>query len=124
MTDYKHFYHPEYANYYKTSQGRIYNSKSGRELKCTITKGYTRISIRPKEKNPITIPAHVFIWEAYNKKETHKLYDIIHIDGNKLNNKPRNLKQVITKSSNPSNTQRKILATNTKTGVGRKFDST
>lgn len=123
MTDYKHYCHPECTNYYTTSQGRIYNFKSGRELKGIITKGYTRISIRPKEKNPIGIPAHVFIWEAYNKKEIDKLYDIIHIDGNKLNNKPRNLKQVITKSSNPFNTERKILATNPKTGVVRKFDS-
>ena len=59
----------------------------------------------------------------YNNEETNKYFKIIHIDGNKLNNKPDNLKQVLTESSNPSNIERKILATNLTTGKTRKFDS-
>ena len=117
------YYHPYYVNYFTTDNGRIYNSKTGRELKGTITKnGYNKISIRPKGKNPISLPAHEFIWEAYNNEETNKYFKIIHIDGNKLNNKPDNLKQVLTESSNPSNIERKILATNLTTGKTRKFD--
>ena len=119
----KYFY-PEYKNYYITSKGKIYNSKTEQEIKGMPTKGgYIRISIRPKGKNPISLLAHEFIWEAYNNEETDKYFKIIHIDGDKLNNKPRNVKQVLNESSNPSNIERQILAINLETGVTRKFDS-
>ena len=118
------YYHPAYTRYYATDSGRIYNSKTGRELIGTPTKdGYIRISIRPKGKNPISLPAHEFIWEAYNGKETDKYFKIIHIDGDKLNNEPDNLKQVINKSSNPSSIERKILATNLTTGKTKIYNS-
>ena len=96
-------FHPEYKSYYITCKGKIYNSKTEKELKGTPTKdGYIRISIRPRGKNPISLPAREFIWEAYNNLETHKYHKIIHIDGDKLNNKPRNLKQV-SKEKNIAN---------------------
>ena len=76
-----------------------------------------------KEKKPISLLAHEFIWEAYNNEETDKYFEIIHIDGDKLNNKPTNVKQVLNESSNPSNIERQILAINLETGVTRKFDS-
>ena len=118
------YYHPSYKRFYTTDSGKIYNSKTGRELLGTPTKnGYIQISIRPRGKNPISLPAHEFIWEAYNNEETTKYFKIIHIDGDKLNNEPVNLKQIINKSSNPSNMERQILATNLTTGKTRKFDS-
>lgn len=121
MTEY---YHPEYTSYYATDSGKICSSKTGKELKGTRAKnGYIRISIRPKGKNPISLPAHEFIWEAYQNEGTDKYYDIVHMDGNKINNKPENLKQVITKSSNPTSIERQILATNLATGETRKFES-
>ena len=106
------YYHAEYKNYYITSKGKIFNSERGKELTGTISKnGYIRISIRPRGKNPITsLPAHEFILEAYNNLETDKYHKIIHINGDKLNNKPRNLKQVLSEFSNPSNIERQILA--------------
>lgn len=121
MTEY---YHPEYTSYYATDSGKIYNSKTGRELKGTRTKdGYIRISIRPRGASPISLPAHEFIWEARHKEETNKYFKIIHIDGNKLNNKPDKLKQVLNQSSNPSNIERQILAVSFATGETRKFES-
>ena len=118
------YYHPSYKTFFTTDDGGIYNSKTGRELKGTVTKnGYNKFSIRPKGKNPISLLTHEFIWEAYNNEETNKYFKIIHIDGDKLNNKPDNLKQIINKSSNPDNLERKILAINIITGVTRKFDS-
>ena len=120
----KKYYHPEFTRYYTTDSGQIYNSKTGKELKGTPTKEcYLRISIRPKGKNPISLPAHEFVWEAFNKEETDKYFKIIHIDGNKHNNKPDNLKQIINKSSNPSIIERKILATNLTTGKTKVYDS-
>ena len=69
------YYHPYYVNYFTTDNGRIYSSKTGRELKGTKTKnGYKKISIRPKGQKPINIPSHVFIWEAYDKQETDLYY--------------------------------------------------
>ena len=118
------YYHPSYRSFYTTDSGKIYNSKTERELKGTVTKnGYVRISIRPRGENPISLPAHEFIWEAYNNEEITKYFKIIHIDGDKLNNEPDNLKRVINKSSNPSGLERKILATNLTTGQNKTFDS-
>ena len=118
------YYHPLYKRFYTTDSGKIYNSKTGRELLGTPTKnGFIQISIRPRGKNPISLLAHEFIWESYNNKETTKYFKIIHIDENKLNNEPVNLKQVINKSSNPSNIKKQILATNLTTGKTRTFDS-
>ena len=102
------YYHPSWETFFTTDDGEIYNSKTGRELKGTIAKnGYKRISIRPRAKNPISLLAHEFIWEAYNNKETSPFFKIIHNDGDKLNNKPDNLKQIINKSSNPESQEEK-----------------
>ena len=118
------YYHPSYKSFYTTDSGKIYNSKTGRELKGTVTKnGYLRFSIRPRGENPISLPAHEFIWEAYNNEEIDKYFKIIHTDGDKLNNEPDNLKRVINKSSNPAGIQRKILATNLTTGQNKIYNS-
>ena len=67
--------------------------------------------------------AHVFIWEAFNGEETDKFFKIIHIDGDKLNNRPDNLKRVINESSNPTCQSRKIIATNLATGNNKVYKS-
>ena len=118
------YYHPSWETFFSTDEGKIYNSKTGRELKGTIAKnGYKRISIRPRGKNPISLLAHEFIWEAYNNEETSSFFKIIHIDGNKLNNKPNNLKRVINDSSNPERKERKIISTNLTTGKEEEYES-
>ena len=116
--------HPSYSNFYTTDNGGVYNSKTGKELGNKPSKnGYIRISIRPRGENPISLLKHVFIWEAFNGEETDKYFKIIHIDGDKQNNRPDNLKRVINESSNPVCQSRKIIATNLATGDNKFFNS-
>ena len=116
--------HPSYSNFFTTDNGGVYNSKTGKELGNKPSKnGYIRISIRPRGENPISLLAHEFIWEAFNNEETNKYFRIIHIDGDKLNNRPDNLKRIINDSSNPEGQNRKILATNLTTGERKFFNS-
>ena len=118
------YYHPSFPSFFTTNKGGIYNSRTGKELTGTLSKnGLIRISIRPRGKNPISLLAHEFIWEAFNNEETNKYFKIIHIDGDKQNNEPDNLKQIINDSSNPEGIERKILATNLSTGEDKEYDS-
>ena len=121
MTRYSH---PSYSNFFTTDNGGVYNSKTGKELGNKPSKnGFIRISIRPRGSNPISLLKHEFIWEAFNNEETNKFFKIIHIDGDKQNNRPDNLKRVINESSNPEGQNRKILATNLATGERKFFNS-
>ena len=116
--------HPSYSNFFTTDNGGVYNSRTGKELGNKPSKnGYIRISIRPRGEKAISLLAHVFIWEAFNNEETSKYFKIIHIDGDKLNNRPDNLKRVINESSNPECQSRKIIATNLTTGDNKFFNS-
>ena len=91
------YFHPSYTNYYADKKGNIYNSKTNKQLKGTLTSSGYRISIREKGQNPKSLAAARFIWEAYNNQDTVFPYEkIIHIDGNKLNNKPKNLRMIDT----------------------------
>ena len=116
--------HPSYSNFFTTDNGGVYNSRTGREIGNKPSKnGYIRISIRPRGENPISLLKHEFIWEAFNNEETSKYFKVIHIDGDKLNNRPDNLKRVINESSNPEGQSRKIVATNLATGERKFFNS-
>lgn len=110
------YFHPSFTKYYVTEQGEIYNSKTKRELKGTLTAGGKKISIRHRSKYPMSLAADRFIWEAYNGEDTSYHEKIIHLDGNKLHNKPNNLKMVCDKSWNPGSTEKEIIATNLATG--------
>ena len=121
MTRYSH---PSYSNFFTTDNGGVYNSRTGKELGNKPSKnGYIRISIRPRGENPISLLKHEFIWEAFNNEETSKYFKIIHIDKDKLNNTPSNLKRVINESSNPECQSRKIISTNLTTGDRKFFNS-
>ena len=118
------YYHPSYSNFFTTDNGGVYNSRTGRELGNKPSKnGYIRISIRPRGSNPISLLKHEFIWEAFNNEETNKFFRILHVDGDKQNNRPDNLKRVLNESSNPEGQNRKILATNLSTNEKRFFNS-
>ena len=118
------YYHPSYSRFFTTDNGGVYNSKTGRELGNKPNKnGFVRISIRPRGSNPISLLKHEFIWEAFNNDESSKYFKIIHIDGDKLNNRPDNLKRILNESSNPEFQSRKILATNLATNEKRFFNT-
>lgn len=108
------YFHPSYTNYYVDKKGKIYNSKTNKQLKGTLTSSGYRISIREKGQDPKSLAASRFIWEAFNGEDTSFRYEkIIHIDGNKLNNKPRNLRKIDT-GKLPSQPQ-KLYVTNVAT---------
>ena len=116
--------HLTYSNFFTTDNGGVYNSKTKRELGNKPSKnGFIRISIRPRGSNPISLLKHEFIWEAFNNEETNKFFRILHVDGDKQNNRPDNLKRVLNESSNPEGQNRKILATNLTTNENRFFNS-
>ena len=118
------YFHPSYSRFFTTDNGGVYNSRTKREIGNKPNKnGFIRISIRPRGENPISLLKHEFIWEAFNNEETNKYFRIIHINGDKLNNTPSNLKRVINESSNPEGQNRKILATNLTTNENRFFNS-
>ena len=118
------YFHPSYSRFFTTDNGGVFNSRTGREIGNKPNKnGFVRISIRPRGSNPISLLKHEFIWEAFNNEETNKYFRIIHIDGDKLNNTPNNLKRVFNESSNPEGQNRKILATNLTTNENRFFNS-
>ena len=119
----KMYFHPSFSNYFTTRNGGVYNIKNKKDLGKPSQNGYLRISIRPKGSNSISLLKHEFIWEAFNNEETDKYFKIIHIDGNKLNNRPDNLKRILNESSNPEGESRKIVATNLSTGDNRFFNS-
>lgn len=109
------YFHPSYTKYYVNEEGEIYNSKTNKQLKGTLTSSGYRISIREKGQDPKSLAASRFIWEGYNDQDTsYRFEKIIHIDGNKLNNKPSNLKMVDT-GKLPSQPN-KLFATNIATG--------
>ena len=118
------YYHPSYSRFFTTDNGGVYNSRTGRELGNKPNKnGFVRISIRPRGSNPISLLKHKFIWEAFNNEETDKFFRILHVDGDKQNNRPDNLKRVLNESSNPEGESRKIVATNLTTNENRFFNS-
>ena len=117
------YFHPSFSNYFTTRNGGVYNIKNKKDLGKPSQNGYLRISIRPKGSNSISLLKHEFIWEAFNNEETNKFFKILHIDGNKQNNRPDNLKRVLNESSNPEFQTRKIVATNLSTGDNRFFNS-
>ena len=117
------FFHPTFSNYFTTRNGGVYNIKNKKDLGKPSQNGYLRISIRPKGSNSISLLKHEFIWEAFNNEETNKFFKIIHIDGNKLNNRPDNLKRIFNESSNPEGESRKIIATNLTTGEDKVYQS-
>lgn len=109
------YFHPSYTKYYVNEEGEIYNSKTNKQLKGTLTSSGYRISIREKGQDPKSLAASRFIWEGYNDQDTsYRFEKIIHIDGNKLNNKSSNLKMVDT-GKLPSQPN-KLFATNIATG--------
>lgn len=76
------YFHPSYTNYYIDKKGNIYDSKTNKQVKGTLTSSGYRISIREKGQHPTSIAAARFIWEAYNNQDTSAHYEkIIHIDG-------------------------------------------
>ena len=105
-------YHPIVTNYYLTPDGNIMNSRD-REAKQSLRNDKIVLTIRTNEKNPVKYPVDKFIYEAAVGRNISNYLDIIHINGDKLDNSLSNLKLVVNKSyNNPYKDRVNIIATN------------
>ena len=105
-------FHP-YLNYYLTPDGDIMNSR-GQKAKHTLHNGELVLTVRVnKDRNPVKSPVDKFIYEAAVDRHISNYLDIIHVDGDKLNNSLSNLKLVENNSTkNPYKTRADFIATN------------
>jgi hypothetical protein len=79
-----------YENYSVAEDGRVFNNKTGRELKYTyINTGYRRVGICRNNKQ-IKHLVHRLVAEAYVPNPDNKPC-VNHLDKNKLNNHASNL---------------------------------
>jgi len=85
-----------YTNYYATEDGKVWNEKTGEEVKGFLKKekGYWYLSL-PGHKN---IRKHRFIWESFNGPIPQFMV-INHLDGNKNNNAEKNLELTTPKGN-------------------------
>ena len=105
-------YHPIFTNYYLTPHGNIMNSRD-REVKQSLQNDKMVLTIRTNKKNPVKYPVDKFIYEAAVGRNISNYLDIIHINGDKLDNSLSNLKLVVNKSdNNPYKDRVNIIATN------------
>ena len=105
-------YHPIFTNYYLTPDGNIMNSRD-REAKQSLHNDKMVLTIRTNNKNPVKYPVDKFIYEAAVGRNISNYLDIIHINGDKLDNSLSNLKLVVNKSdNNPYKDRVNIIATN------------
>tara|TARA_R110001599_G_C11885638_1_gene624561 strand:- start:77 stop:571 length:495 start_codon:yes stop_codon:yes gene_type:complete len=105
---------PEYDDYkFDLDLNQVYGIKRNRYLKNTLDKdGYHQVSLR-KNKKGKTYRIHRLVYIIHNPTEDINLFDIDHIDCDKLNNKINNLRKA-TKSDNASNKKTYI---NNKLGI-------
>jgi len=86
---------PDYEGLYKfdTNLYKVYNIKTNRYLKNTLThKGYHQLTLM-KNKIGTTFGIHKLVYLVNNPTENINGYVINHIDGNPLNNKIENLRR-------------------------------
>lgn len=76
---------PGFKDYYITTEGEVYNIKTGKFRRFTICRGYYSVFLRPKSFRVNRLVALAFIPNPENKPE------VSHLDLNPLNNKVENL---------------------------------
>lgn len=85
---------PEFKNLFTNENGNVFNIEIYKEVKGSLNNsGYLKIKTSKK-----TIVKHKFIYECINNEIVDStLYDIDHIDSNKLNNNMNNLQKLTKK---------------------------
>ena len=91
---------PSYPDYEGNHDGDIRNVKTGRIIKQQVNdKGHRHVQLR-KDKRPHTVRVSRAIAEAFIPcdKDISRL-DVMHLDSDKSNNRPRNLKWATRKET-------------------------
>lgn len=102
----KIYYKEKETNYSVTSDGKIFNDKTQKELKGTLKRNEYKSVQLSIDKKPKSFMIHRLVAEAFCDNPNN--YTIVdHIDGNKLNNNHTNLRWV-TDAENRLNANRKI----------------
>ena len=120
----KFYKHDVFTDYAANKDGDVINVKTGRFMKKSKNNsGYLFFSIYNKNlKKTKTFYQHRFVYEVIKGKIPSNL-EIDHINGNKTDNRIKNL-QLLTHKQNVEKTKNKsIISTNIKTGEKRIFDS-
>ena len=120
----KFYKHPEFSNYAASKDGVVINVKNNKIISMSKNNsGYLFFSIQNKNlKKTKTFYQHRFVYEVIKGKIPSNL-EIDHINGNKTDNRIKNL-QLLTHKQNVEKTKNKsIISTNIKTGEKRIFVS-
>lgn len=107
---------PGFPGYQISTDGTVYNKKTGRELKNTIgNRGYYTVSLNSQRKF-----LHILLAKTFIKNLNNKLH-VDHINRNKTDNSLNNLRFV---NASENNTNKGLISTNTSgyTGVRYHFN--
>lgn len=101
------------TSYYITNDGRCYNSNTNKFLTGQIGRnGYLSYSLTLPSGNKKRVYAHSLVGKYYLIKTNDKQTQIIHIDGNKLNNCYTNLKWITPKENRQQTIQTELRESN------------
>ena len=120
----KFYKHPEFSNYAASKDGDVINVKKNKIMSMfKNNSGYLFFGIYDKDlQKTKTFYQHRFVYEVIKGKIPSNL-EIDHINGNKTDNRIKNL-QLLTHKQNVEKTKNKsIISTNIKTGEKRIFVS-
>jgi hypothetical protein len=85
--------HPIFDGYYALASGEVYSKLSNRILSGYMHLGYVRLDLTTN-RGRVSRFCHQVVYECFHGSVDGSLFDIDHIDGNKLNNKIDNLQKL------------------------------
>lgn len=95
----KQWKNTQYENYIVSSDGEVFNTKTNRKLKNSLSKsnGYYKISLSVKGYGSKVIEVHRLVAEAFIPRNQSLKLVVDHIDDNPLNNEVSNLQWITQK---------------------------
>ena len=121
----KKFYkHPVFSNYAANKNGKLINVETGRIIRTSkCNNGYLKFNIcNEKLEKPYTYLHHRFVYEVF-KGPIPKCLEIDHINGDKTENRIKNLQLLTHKQNIGKSINRPIISISIKTKEKRRFDS-
>ena len=125
IIDGKNYYkHPEFSNYAASKDGDVINVKKNKIMSMIKNNcGYLFFGIYDKDlQKTKTNLQHRFVYEVFNGKIPSHL-EIDHVNGNKTDNRVKNLQLLTHKKNIEKSKNKPIISTCIQTGEERRFDS-